>query len=106
MNPVFYHDKPLTMTYGSSHEGKAQSWGVKITPSSEERTLVSLYGRCITETQRDESFSKLKDDEQRFILSGYLSDDEDMPDAKDIGLASLSLFSFCFSYLFVFSPPS
>ena len=81
MNPVFYHDKPLTITYGSDHEGKIQSWGVKITPTSDERTLVAMYGRCITESQRDEAFSKLKEDEQRFIISGYLSDDEDMPDA-------------------------
>jgi len=92
MNPVFYHDKPLTITYGSDHEGKIQSWGVKITPTSDERTLVAMYGRCITESQRDEAFSKLKEDEQRFIISGYLSDDEDMPDADGGEFLVLLLF--------------
>lgn len=84
MNPVFYHGKPLTLTYGSSHEGKAQSWGVKVSSPSEERAMVSMYGRCITEAQRDESFSGLKEDERKFLLSGYLSD-EDMPDVDDVG---------------------
>jgi hypothetical protein len=81
MNPIFYHNKPLSFSYSTEEEGKICSWGIKILFEGEERSFANTFGRCITEMSRDEDFDKLEVEQQQSLLRGYLSDEE-MEDAE------------------------
>jgi len=76
MNPTFYHNRNLSISFCTEEDGRICSWGCKIPDETKERELSNLFAKCYSESLKEESFSKLKDDEQRYIFDGLQSDEE------------------------------
>ncbi|KAJ1569850.1 hypothetical protein HK096_000286 [Nowakowskiella sp. JEL0078] len=83
MNPIFNHEHlSFVWVYFDEETGNPlYSWSLMFEDIGSFNLFKDTFGRCMYETANDELFSKIKQEDQQYILSAY-QEDVEMSDAQ------------------------